>query len=434
MVLSLHDPDEEGRWYARLSNRLYCTFLRDSDGQVTALEIHEVVRMLRRSDSETIPEGVPAELRPLLGSYRFAALRADFEVLYDQGSLAIHDPTKKKIVHLRPTKEAGRWIDEYDKNRLTFERGEGGAVTALLMDAATRLERRAAAPQAEPQDAVAQVRAMLEDFHRAAAEADAERLFGHIDPEATIFGTDATERWSAEQFRALTAPYLARGQGWTTLPVAQFVHLSEGEDFAWFHERLGSTRHGAMRGSGVARKQEGRWRIVHYDTAFPVPDRIFRDLVQRIAARETTPRAATGAGELTGEAAAAAAVLTAFHRAAGEADTEGLFRHLADDAIVLGTDPTERFDVEQLRARVAPEFEAGQGWTTRPTTQHVFVAGGGHVAWFDERLASPRFGEMRSSGALEKRDGRWQIVHLNFTLPIPNDLVPEFQKLRGKAE
>ena len=51
-MLGLRAPDDRGRWYAVLSNRLYCRFPTGNDGAVEALEIHEIVRMKRRGGAK----------------------------------------------------------------------------------------------------------------------------------------------------------------------------------------------------------------------------------------------------------------------------------------------------------------------------------------------------------------------------------------------
>lgn len=44
------------------------------------------------------------------------------------------------------------------------------------------------------------INAVLDDFHDAAAKADGDRYFKHFAPRAIFLGTDATERWSVDEF------------------------------------------------------------------------------------------------------------------------------------------------------------------------------------------------------------------------------------------
>lgn len=283
----------------------------------------------------------------------------------------------------------------------------------------------------DPADDVAQVKVMLADLHRAASEAAGDRYFAHLDPAAILFGTDATERWTVDEFGALVRPVFAQRQGWTTMPTEQHVYLSGDGQLAWFDERLESSKYGAMRGTGVAWKTGDRWRIVHFNTAFVVPNEVFRDLVTKIAEKpratyEATPPPSNDTTK------AVAAALVDFHDAAAKADRKRYFDHFAPGAIYFGTDSTERFTVVQLEAYVGPYLDRGEGWTTVPTQQNVYLSGDGAVAWFDERLQSTRHGEMRGSGVMVRVDGRWKIAQYNLTLPIPNELVPDLLALRGQ--
>jgi len=139
----------------------------------------------------------------------------------------------------------------------------------------------AAAAQAE-EAAVARV---LDDWHAAAAAADEARYFGQFAPEAVFLGTDGTERWTLEQFRAYAHPHFAAGRGWTYMPSARHVMLAPGGDLAWFDERLRSDKYGELRGTGVLRRLGGAWKIVHYSMTFVVPNDATAEVVERIRGR-----------------------------------------------------------------------------------------------------------------------------------------------------
>lgn len=123
------------------------------------------------------------------------------------------------------------------------------------------------------------------------------------------------------------------------------------------------------------------------------------------------------------ERAAVERALDAFHRAAARADGEAYFALLAEGAVFLGTDASERWDREAFRAYASPYFARGTGWTYTPTERHVWVAGG--TAWFDERLTNEKYGEVRGTGVLRRGPAGWRLVHYNLCFPIPNDLAAE---------
>ena len=119
-------------------------------------------------------------------------------------------------------------------------------------------------------------------------------------------------------------------------------------------------------------------------------------------------------------------VLDDFHQAAAEADEARYFDHLAEGAVFLGTDASERWTKTAFREFAHPHFAAGRGWKFTPTERHLAFSADGSTAWFDELLASESYGTCRGSGVLQRVAGQWKIEHYHLTIPIPNDLAKEF--------
>ncbi|MDH3427291.1 MAG: nuclear transport factor 2 family protein, partial [Gemmatimonadota bacterium] len=84
--------------------------------------------------------------------------------------------------------------------------------------------------------AEAAVAATLDALHAAASEADGDSYFALFAEEGVFYGTDATERWSVDQFRAYVLPFFDRGQGWTYTPTERHVYVSDDGSTAWFDE------------------------------------------------------------------------------------------------------------------------------------------------------------------------------------------------------
>jgi len=139
IMLALKDPDEERKWFSKIADKLYCTFGKDDEGAVNELQIHELVRLQRKSSLGEVAEEVPEELKPLLGIYTLAQLRADFTVRYQEDSLVVDDPLAKATIKLKPYGDG--WIDEYDKNTMQFNRDDDGAVSALVIDSTSKFRR-----------------------------------------------------------------------------------------------------------------------------------------------------------------------------------------------------------------------------------------------------------------------------------------------------
>jgi ketosteroid isomerase-like protein len=170
----------------------------------------------------------------------------------------------------------------------------------LLLPASCVFARGAPEAETRPAAARAAVAATLDDFHAAASQADGTRYFGHFAQGAVFLGTDASERWSVDAFRAYAEPYFSRGQGWTYVPTARHVQLANDGRVAWFDERLHNDKYGEVRGSGVLVLRHGRWLIAQYNLAFPVPNDLVEDLVAEIAAHEAAHEAAHDVGHDVG--------------------------------------------------------------------------------------------------------------------------------------
>ena len=120
---------------------------------------------------------------------------------------------------------------------------------------------------------------VLDDFHRAASEADGERYFAHFAPGGVFLGTDSSERWTVGEFQAYAEPFFEQGRGWTYVPRDRHIAFNERGDVAWFDELLDSDKYGEARGSGVLVKSDGHWKIAHYSLSFPIPNDVALEVV-----------------------------------------------------------------------------------------------------------------------------------------------------------
>jgi ketosteroid isomerase-like protein len=149
----------------------------------------------------------------------------------------------------------------------------------------------AAGSAADPKAAVA---AVLDDWHKAAAAADEARYFGHFTADAIFLGTDATERWTRDEFRAWSKPHFSKGKAWSFKAVSRNITLSKDGAVAWFDEALDTPNLGPSRGSGVLVKEGNVWKIAQYNLSVPIPNDLMGEVKNRIdayfkAQRPVTP-------------------------------------------------------------------------------------------------------------------------------------------------
>jgi len=132
-VLALNPPDENGIFYPKLTRQINFSFENDIYGNIAQMKLQQVVPLGKKFEQDSIEGDVPEEIEPLLGNYWFAQAQADFKVLYENGTLALHDPLAKKVVKLPIQTEAGRWKDEFNQNEIEFVRNDNDEVVRMLV-------------------------------------------------------------------------------------------------------------------------------------------------------------------------------------------------------------------------------------------------------------------------------------------------------------
>lgn len=118
----------------------------------------------------------------------------------------------------------------------------------------------------------------IDSWHKAAADAKEEEYFSFFTKDGIFIGTDATERWTKDEFRKYAHPFFAKGKAWTMVSKKRFISLSQDKKTAWFDESIDSKGLGLLRGSGVLVKVMGEWKIAQYNLATPIPNEKFAEV------------------------------------------------------------------------------------------------------------------------------------------------------------
>jgi hypothetical protein len=122
--------------------------------------------------------------------------------------------------------------------------------------------------------------------------------------------------------------------------------------------------------------------------------------------------------------------LDLWHKAAGDADFEAYFELMTDDAVFVGTDATENWNVQQFKLYAKPHFDAGRAWSFTTIERNIYVSNNSaKLAWFDE-LLSTQMGVCRGSGIVQKVDGKWKVKHYVLSIAVPNENVAALTALK----
>jgi transglutaminase-like putative cysteine protease len=131
-TFGLREPDEAGNWYFKLTRDVVVTFDAAGSGRAESLVLTNKVRLPKRSGPEEIPDDVPPNLRPYLGSYPIPMQKQDITVLYRDEGLALLFPGGR-VQALEGPDEAGIWSVKSGSDRFSFIRDDDGSVRAMIL-------------------------------------------------------------------------------------------------------------------------------------------------------------------------------------------------------------------------------------------------------------------------------------------------------------
>ncbi|MFI2741882.1 nuclear transport factor 2 family protein [Zhouia sp. PK063] len=126
-----------------------------------------------------------------------------------------------------------------------------------------------------------QINTVLNNWHKAAANADFKTYFSLMTHDGVFVGTDPTENWQNDAFKEFAKPYFDAGKAWSFTAIQRNIYLSEDKKIAWFDELL-KTQMEICRGSGVLKLVNGKWKITHYVLSITIPN----DQVNEVVAKK----------------------------------------------------------------------------------------------------------------------------------------------------
>ena len=113
---------------------------------------------------------------------------------------------------------------------------------------------------------------LLNGLHLDAHKGNFESYFDRYSTDAVFLGTDKTERWTIEEFKAYAKPAFSDGHGWTYSLIER--NWEGNGNIRWFDEILLNEKLGHCRGTGVIELINGDWKISHYALTMLVPNSI----------------------------------------------------------------------------------------------------------------------------------------------------------------
>jgi len=115
------------------------------------------------------------------------------------------------------------------------------------------------------------VNTLLNNWHKAASEANFEAYFNKMDTLSVFIGTAAEENWTKTQFKNFSKPFFDKGKAWSFTTLERNIYVNESKKLVWFNELL-NTWMGTCRGSGVLVKKKNTWLIKQYVLSMAIPN------------------------------------------------------------------------------------------------------------------------------------------------------------------
>ncbi|SFU95541.1 SnoaL-like domain-containing protein [Pseudoduganella namucuonensis] len=131
------------------------------------------------------------------------------------------------------------------------------------------------------------VHGFVDQWHADAARADSV-YFDKMAPAGVYIGTDKSEIWTREEFRAWAKPFFDRKKAWAFTAIKRNVYFSPDKKYAWFDEQL-NTQMGICQASGVIHHSADGFQIEHYQLSLAVPNPLMDKFTKAIAEFEAQP-------------------------------------------------------------------------------------------------------------------------------------------------
>jgi len=153
-----------------------------------------------------------------------------------------------------------------------------GLLLYLLISCNTQTKQQEPLPQINKEE----VNIFMDNWHKAAAEANFDAYFNAMDSDAVYVGTAAEEVWSKTEFANFSKPYFDKGKAWSFKAINRNVYFIENSNIIYFDELL-DTWMGQCRGSGVLQlDSDHQWEIKHYVLSLVVPNEDIKAVVDLI--------------------------------------------------------------------------------------------------------------------------------------------------------
>ena len=102
-----------------------------------------------------------------------------------------------------------------------------------------------------------------------------------MDSSFVYVGTDASEKWTKDEFSTFCKPYFDQNKTWDFKSIDRTINISADQNSAWFYEIL-QTHMGTCRGSGILELKNKQWKLRQYVLSLAIPNEKMSEVKQLI--------------------------------------------------------------------------------------------------------------------------------------------------------
>ncbi|RXG14353.1 SnoaL-like protein [Leeuwenhoekiella aestuarii] len=125
--------------------------------------------------------------------------------------------------------------------------------------------------------------------------------------------------------------------------------------------------------------------------------------------------------------------LEKWHKAAADADFDAYYDLMTEDAVFIGTDADENWQLDQFKAYAKPYFDKGKAWSFTTLERTIYHPKKSKIAWFDE-LLDTQMGICRGSGVMRLDGKDWKVQHYVLSIAVPNENVSELTQIKKEHD
>ncbi|MBN2867321.1 MAG: nuclear transport factor 2 family protein [Flavobacteriaceae bacterium] len=122
-----------------------------------------------------------------------------------------------------------------------------------------------------------------------------------------------------------------------------------------------------------------------------------------------------------------------WHKAAASADFDAYFGLMTEDAVFIGTDANENWQLDEFKSFSKPYFDKGKAWNFTALERNIYLNEEENLAWFDE-LLDTQMEICRGSGIMKLTEQGWKVQHYVLSITIPNPKVEKVVNIKKEID